>query len=299
MRRAEREITDAAALAGILGRADYAVLAFLDGGMPALVPVSFGFRQEGGHFVFYFHSAVEGHKIDCLREDSRVSLCAVGDNRIELGTPVCRSTCRYESVIATGRIEFVTAPEAKRRALDCLMNILGTHDTPRILTVLGGKTCANKDEMAVTSMNADEVSAAKKKLKMAAVLQFTLPGVPCIYYGDENCMQGYLDPFCRGCYDWVNTDEELRAFYRKLGAIRSTYDVFAEGIFDEIFSDSGCIVYVRRTGNDSVYVYVNNSSTVYNIHFEGAFEELLTQREFSDKLTCEAFSYGIFRRKNK
>ena len=134
---------------------------------------------------------------------------------------------------------------------------------------------------------------------MAAVLQFTLPGVPCIYYGDENCMQGYLDPFCRGCYDWVNTDEELRAFYRKLGAIRSAYDVFAEGIFDEIFSDSGCIVYVRRTGNDSVYVYVNNSSTVYNIHFDGAFEELLTQREFSVKLTCEAFSYGIFRRKNK
>ena len=186
-----------------------------------------------------------------------------------------------------------------KQTLDCLMNILGTHDTPRILTVLGGKTCANKDEMAVTSMNADEVSAAKKKLKMAAVLQFTLPGVPCIYYGDENCMQGYLDPFCRGCYDWVNTDEELRAFYRKLGAIRSAYDVFAEGIFDEIFSDSGCIVYVRRTGNDSVYVYVNNSSTVYNIHFDGAFEELLTQREFCDKLTCEAFSYGIFKRKNK
>ena len=126
MRRAEREITDAAALAGILGRAGYAVLAFLDGGTPALVPVSFGFRQEeDGRFVFYFHSAVEGHKIDCLREDSRVSLCAVGDNRIELGTPVCRSTCRYESVIATGRIEFVTAPEAKRRALDCLMNHCG------------------------------------------------------------------------------------------------------------------------------------------------------------------------------
>ena len=50
-----------------------------------------------------------------------------------------------------------------KQTLDCLMNILGTHDTPRILTVLGGKTCANKDEMAVTSMNADEVSAAKKK----------------------------------------------------------------------------------------------------------------------------------------
>ena len=125
MRRAEREVTDAAALAGILGRAAYATLAFLDGGTPALAPISFGFRHQDGRFVFYFHSAVEGRKIDCLKADARVSLCAVGDNRIELGTPVCRSTCRYESVIATGRIEFVTAPEEKKRALDCLMNHCG------------------------------------------------------------------------------------------------------------------------------------------------------------------------------
>lgn len=186
-----------------------------------------------------------------------------------------------------------------KKTLDCLMNILGTHDTPRILTVLGGKTCANKDEMAVTSMNEEEVAQAKKKLKMAAVLQFTLPGVPCIYYGDENAMQGYLDPFCRGCYDWVNTDEELRAFYRRLGALRKELVPFREGDFDELFSDNGCIVYERRTGDDVVYIYVNNSSGVYNIHFHGTYEELLAGSEFTDKLVCNAFSYGIFKRKNK
>lgn len=125
MRRAEREVTDLNALAGILGRADYGVLSFLDGGTPALVPVSFGFRFEDGRFIFYFHSATEGHKIDCLKEDARVSFCAVGENRIELGTPACRSTCRYESVIATGRIEFLSAPEEKKCALDCLMNHCG------------------------------------------------------------------------------------------------------------------------------------------------------------------------------
>ncbi len=186
-----------------------------------------------------------------------------------------------------------------KQTLDCLMNILGTHDTPRILTVLGGKTCANKDEMAVTSMDEKEVSAARKKLKMAAVLQFTLPGVPCIYYGDENAMQGYQDPFCRGCFDWVNTDEELLAFYRKLSALRKEFLPFREGDYDELFSDSGCIVYERRTGDQVVYIYVNNSNGVYTIHFDGEYLEHLTQTKFSGRLTCDPYSYGIFTKISK
>ena len=186
-----------------------------------------------------------------------------------------------------------------KQTLDCLMNILGTHDTPRILTVLGGKTCANKDEMAVTSMDEKEASAARKKLKMAAVLQFTLPGVPCIYYGDENAMQGYQDPFCRGCFDWVNTDEELLAFYRKLGALRKEFLPFREGDYDELFSDSGCIVYERRTGDQVVYIYVNNSNGVYTIHFDGEYLEHLTQTKFSGRLTCDPYSYGIFTKISK
>ncbi len=186
-----------------------------------------------------------------------------------------------------------------KETLDCLMNILGTHDTPRILTVLGGKPCADKDEMAVTKMSEAEIEAAKKKLKMAAVLQFTLPGIPCIYYGDENAMQGYQDPFCRACFDWVNTDEELLQFYRKLGAIRAAHPVFCDGVFDELFSDNGCIVYERRIGKNAVYIYVNNSAGVYNIHFTGTFHELLRGEVFTDNLTCNAFSYGIFTRKNK
>ena len=185
-----------------------------------------------------------------------------------------------------------------KQTLDCLMNILGTHDTPRILTVLGGKPCANKDEMANTSMNEAEVAAAKRKLKMAALLQFTLPGVPCIYYGDENAMQGYQDPFCRGCFDWVNTDEELLAFYQKLGALRKKYAAFREGEYDEVFSDGGCIVYARRAGKNTVYVYINNSGGVYNIHLNGSYTEHLTGEVFADRLTCGAYSYGIFT-KNK
>ena len=181
-----------------------------------------------------------------------------------------------------------------KQTLDVLMNILGTHDTSRILTVLGGKTCSNKDEMAVTFLSEREKAAAKQKLMMAAVLQFTLPGVPCIFYGDENAMEGYRDPFCRRCFDWDNTDEELLAFYRKLGEIRKKYPVFADGTYREVFADSNCIVYERRNHKDqTVYIYVNNSFGTYNMRFDGEFTELLTDKVLSKTMTCGANSYGI------
>ncbi len=181
-----------------------------------------------------------------------------------------------------------------KETLDCLMNILGTHDTPRILTVFGGKECADKEEMAVTKLKPRERAAAKKRVMMAAVLQFTLPGVPCIYYGDENSMEGYRDPFCRGCFDWVNTDEELLAFYQKLGALRERYDAFREGEYDEVFADSNCIVYMRRSENENVYIWVNNSSAEYSLRVEGTFFEHLSEKSFSGQLEIKPNTYGIF-----
>lgn len=135
MRRAEREIREIKALSGILDRAKFATLAFLNGGAPALIPLSFGYRIEAGErFVFYFHTALEGRKTECLKADARASLSVVGESRIELAEPVCRSTCRYESVIAEGRVEFVADPDEKRHALDLIMRQCGgsgTGDYPR------------------------------------------------------------------------------------------------------------------------------------------------------------------------
>lgn len=191
---------------------------------------------------------------------------------------------------------FMLMDNYPKETLDCLMNILGTHDTPRILTVLGGKTCADKEEMAVTFLKPREKAAAKRRVMMAAVLQFTLPGVPCIYYGDENAMEGYQDPFCRRCFDWVNTDEELLAFYRKLGALRKEMPVFRTGDYDEVYADSGCIVYMRKSDEERVYVWVNNSSGEYSIRVNGTFFEHLSGKTFSEKLDFGPNSYGIFTR---
>ena len=184
-----------------------------------------------------------------------------------------------------------------KQTLDVLMNILGTHDTSRILTVLSGKTCSNKDEMAVTFLTEREKASAKMKLMMAAVLQFTLPGIPCIFYGDENGMEGFIDPFCRRCYDWTKSDNELIAFYKQLGKIRQNNKVFRDGEYMEIFGDNSCLVYSRQNGtDDSIYVYVNNSSDVYTMKFDGTYVDLLSEKKASNSLTCGARSFGILKK---
>ena len=89
--------------------------------------------------------------------------------------------------------------------LHCLMNHLGNHDTNRILTALGGKELppeASREEKAHTHMTAEEKAIALRRLQTAVVLQMTLPGIPCIYYGDEAETEGYNDPFNRTCFPW-------------------------------------------------------------------------------------------------
>ena len=189
---------------------------------------------------------------------------------------------------------FMLMDNYPKETLDCLMNILGTHDTARILTVFGGKECSDKDEMATTFLSESEKAAAKRKVMMAAVLQFTLPGVPCIYYGDENAMEGHRDPFCRRCFDWLYTDEELLAFYRKLGALRRKFGVFSEGEYGEVYADSSCLLYERRNSEEVVYIWVNNSYCEYSIHVKGTFQEHLTETVFADRIECGPKSCGIF-----
>ena len=184
-----------------------------------------------------------------------------------------------------------------KSTLDCLMNHLGTHDTARILTVLGGKSCHSKDDMAVTSLNEQEKAAAKELLKMGAVVQFTLPGVPCIYYGDEIGMEGYSDPFCRGCYDWENGDRQLRSFYEQLGRIRGQLkEVFRDGTYREIYATQTFLFYERKSKAGSVYVYVNRGSCQYKLSFEGAFREYLSGKTYRDGMIIKKGEYGIISR---
>ncbi len=184
-----------------------------------------------------------------------------------------------------------------KQSLDCLMNVLGTHDTARILTVLGGITCRNKDEMAQKTayLSAKEKKSAIEKLKMAALLQFTLPGVPCIYYGDENGMEGHIDPFCRRCFNWNELNQDLIAYYQKLGKIRENYrEIFAYGIWKEVYASDGILIYKREYKGKSLYVYVNRSQDrKYFRKIGKTFKELLTNSIFENAIVMNEESFGI------
>lgn len=93
-----------------------------------------------------------------------------------------------------------------------LMNILGTHDTPRILTVLDGEE--GEDSRNHTENN------AKQRLFAAILIWALMPGIPCLYYGDEIGMRGGKDPFNRGCFVYEKGDQEIFLHYKKLIAFR-------------------------------------------------------------------------------
>jgi glycosidase len=167
------------------------------------------------------------------------------------------------------------------------------------LIVLGGIYCKNKEEMSQNwaYLSENDKKNAIKQLKMAAVLQYTMPGVPCIYYGDENAMEGHIDPFCRRCFDWEHLNEDLIEFYSNLGKIREeNREIFKDGDFQEIFADEGFLYYKRIKNNSEIYIYTNNSSKSYLLKLSEKYIDCLTNEIFDEYLTVKPYSYKIFKK---
>lgn len=143
--------------------------------------------------------------------------------------------------------------------LDCLMNHLGTHDTQRILSLLGGVNAEgwSRERQAATRLSASARESALVLLRAAAALLFALPGLPCIYYGDEAGMEGLRDPFNRGCYPWGREDNSLIEYYRRLGQLRTQSSVFKDGSFVPISAMLGCVAFSRETDFDAVIIISN------------------------------------------
>ena len=144
----------------------------------------------------------------------------------------------------------------------CLMNLLGTHDTERILTVLGdggrGEGKQNP-ELAEMRLSSDERERAVELLKLASVLQFTVYGVPSVYYGDEAGLEGYHDPFCRMPFPWGREHTSLMAHYAALGALRQKHGCLKNGDFRFVWSDAHAFAFERRSadGSDALTVVAN------------------------------------------
>lgn len=142
-----------------------------------------------------------------------------------------------------------------------LMNSLGTHDTERAITLLAGEPAHGRGRnwQAQVTLSPEQRQPGKRLLKLAAVLQYCIPGVPCVYYGDEAGMEGYQDPFNRGCYPWGHEDNDLIAWYRELGAVRGECSALREGAFRPLFEGDGVVVFERRDDNETLLCAVNRT----------------------------------------
>lgn len=148
-----------------------------------------------------------------------------------------------------------------RRATYVMYNLLGSHDTPRFLTVC-------KSDI--------------RKAKLATLLQMTLPGAPAIYYGDEIGMEGENDPDCRRTMPW-NTRRwniEIFEYYKQMIRMRKKHPPLVMGDLRILLKDSekGVCAFERVYGSDRVVVCVNNSGKEQTVSLDedGEFSELLT-----------------------
>ncbi len=138
-----------------------------------------------------------------------------------------------------------------------LFNFLSSHDTERILTVLGGKNFDNKDEQCISRLSYEEKERAKRKLKCIITLQMFLPGVPVIFYGDEAGLEGYRDPFCRRCFPWGFEDNDITDYYKKAISLRCESDAFSSGEFEPVYKFRQGFGFIRRSEKDCYIVLVN------------------------------------------
>ncbi len=184
-------------------------------------------------------------------------------------------------------------------ALHLLMNHIGTHDTPRILTLLGstGADGGDREIQSVTRLSLAEYLNGIKRLKCAAVLQYTLPGVPSLYYGDEAGMEGYGDPFCRGCYPWGNENLELLNFYKALGSMRKSSPALSDGSIYFLKAEKGLIAYLRENENSKTLVAVNTADYSQTLTLPKEFEgitPIFGNAEGNTEITLPSFGYVIY-----
>ena len=133
------------------------------------------------------------------------------------------------------------------------LNLLGSHDTPRFVTAAGGDRHA---------------------YLLALLAVMTLPGAPCIYYGDEVGMEGRHDPDNRGAFPWEESrwDQQMVALVRALTSLRAASAALRDAEFGVAAASRDAVAYVRETGSDGALVMLNAGRTETRLEVGGRFE---------------------------
>jgi glycosidase/fibronectin type 3 domain-containing protein len=175
----------------------------------------------------------------------------------------------------SGRIiapsEFAARMESVREdypdaAYYSLMNLLDSHDTERLRWTLT-PTEGNRETTADKELNAANVAAGKLRQQIASVIQFTVPGAPTVFYGDEVGMTGDDDPDDRRTYPWADKggtpDQAMFNHYKALNQLRAANGVLVNGDFKVLLADdaSGVVAYGRKTNNQAAVIMINRSDS--------------------------------------
>lgn len=129
------------------------------------------------------------------------------------------------------------------------LNLLDSHDMPRFLSCVGGD---------------------KNSLKLAWLFMFTLPGAPCIYYGDEIGLDGGHDPDCRRAFPWDESrwDTDLLSYVKACIALRMEHPALRQGSYHKIYAEGDVIAYSRELDGEKLITIFNVSDEERTIHLE-------------------------------
>ncbi|MBQ1546630.1 MAG: glycoside hydrolase family 13 protein [Clostridia bacterium] len=172
-----------------------------------------------------------------------------------------------------------------RPVIKNLMNFVTTHDTERTITVLAGEPLNNRSRefQANTKLTPEQRTYGIKAMKIAAGMQFTLPGFPCVYYGDEAGVEGYKDPFNRSTYPWGNEDKDLLEWHKSLAKFRKSFSCFNDGEFRDLFCKERVMSYERYDENSRIFCIFNAGDTTADIPLPRGYEVCGIELTTSDK----------------
>lgn len=152
------------------------------------------------------------------------------------------------------------------------LSFLSSHDVPRILTVLGdAPENTGREAEAAFRLSPENRRKAVRRLRVALALLITMPGVPCIYYGDEAGLEGYGDPFCRGTYPWGKEDGAVFALYKEMLTQRMENRDLQKGQLSFFYAEGRVLGFWRG----ETAVFINGGEETARVSYGNESIELL------------------------
>ena len=155
-----------------------------------------------------------------------------------------------------------------RDAFFSCLNLLGSHDRERLFTMLGDAPdpdTLSEEECAAFRLDEGHASLAMSRLWLTVLLQMTLPGVPCVYYGDERGMEGFRDPYNRAAFPWDGGRMDCATVFRNAIAVRKALPVLTTGDFEPFAVGEDVFGFWRR-GEDGECVCVLANASLHDAH---------------------------------